>query len=531
MASGAQILDPQLPIRNVKQLIVANLKTVCRAEGLPPSGVKLTLQDRIIKLLVEIQEHARKHDIDKFNRLSNLIKNPNAIQPPMNSGYGQNSSASPLTSSHHSMANASGRLPGSGPPLPRQPQSSSRLTFKESPFYTILEPLTPILDCPAMPQNRHTVTSKLIFDVDVAHKLQNDMTLKAMVYCAAETGLPAYTKADVAFPHQVEIKVNLDEVKSNLRGLKNKPGSTRPADVTSLLRKRANYENSVVMTYALTQKKFSLVVNLVYQHPVEELVNRLKSGKNISKEQVVREMISKAQDADIVATSTVMSLKCPLSTLRMDLPCRSIEQAPTWTCPVCNKVIVFEALQVDQYVNEILKSTTRSVEQVIIEPDGKWSQNSQPASPPRPNGASLSNSDDDDLVEIREIKDTRVASLKNESTPAPTSSLRTPFSSSREHSAALAPPRSANGKRPIEQVIDLTFSDDDDDDDPPRPAKRQVGYKHDSSMTESRNDYHTSSDSSRTNGINFRIPKPSSLETPDSPDSPVFNYQGYDRII
>src|SRR5450432_2568591 len=32
----------------------------------------------------------------------------------------------------------------------------------------------------------------------------------------------------------------------------------------------------------------------------------------------------RAQDADIVATSTKMSLKCPLSTLRIDTPCRSI---------------------------------------------------------------------------------------------------------------------------------------------------------------------------------------------------------------
>jgi E3 SUMO-protein ligase PIAS1 len=34
--------------------------------------------------------------------------------------------------------------------------------------------------------------------------------------------------------HQVELKVNLDEVKANLRGLKNRPGTTQPADVTSL---------------------------------------------------------------------------------------------------------------------------------------------------------------------------------------------------------------------------------------------------------------------------------------------------------
>ncbi len=75
-----------------------------------------------------------------------------------------------------------------------------------------------------------------------------------MVFCAADSHHQPYSQSEVAFPHQVELKCNLDEVKANLRGLKNKPGSTRPADVTSLIRKRGGYQNAVQMTYALTQK-------------------------------------------------------------------------------------------------------------------------------------------------------------------------------------------------------------------------------------------------------------------------------------
>ena len=75
-----------------------------------------------------------------------------------------------------------------------------------------------------------------------------------MVYCAADNGLTQYSKCDITFPHQVELKANLDDVKANLRGLKNRPGSTRPADITSFVRKKSGYLNHVVMTYALTQK-------------------------------------------------------------------------------------------------------------------------------------------------------------------------------------------------------------------------------------------------------------------------------------
>ena len=75
-----------------------------------------------------------------------------------------------------------------------------------------------------------------------------------MVFCAADSMSSPFQRVDIAFPYQIEIRVNQDEVKANLRGLKNKPGSTRPADITAQLRKRAGYENHLQVTYALTTK-------------------------------------------------------------------------------------------------------------------------------------------------------------------------------------------------------------------------------------------------------------------------------------
>lgn len=74
-----------------------------------------------------------------------------------------------------------------------------------------------------------------------------------MIYCAADAMSP-FSHVDIEFPYQLEIKINQDEVKANLRGLKNKPGTTRPADVSSLIRPKAGYNNHMVVTYALTKK-------------------------------------------------------------------------------------------------------------------------------------------------------------------------------------------------------------------------------------------------------------------------------------
>ncbi len=103
-----------------------------------------------------------------------------------------------------------------------------------------------------MTQHRHTVKIILrVADHPILSRVPREDNLKVMVFCAGDI----HNKQDIAFPHQSEIKVNGGEVKANLRGLKNKPGSTRPVDITKELRLNLTaYNNTVEMTYALTQK-------------------------------------------------------------------------------------------------------------------------------------------------------------------------------------------------------------------------------------------------------------------------------------
>ena len=103
-----------------------------------------------------------------------------------------------------------------------------------------------------MTSHRHTVTVSVKAGDPALTELADDPTLRIMVFCAAD---PIVGKADIAFPHQSEVKVNGEDVKVSLRGLKNKPGSTRPVDITPRLRMRPpTFENTVEMTYALTNK-------------------------------------------------------------------------------------------------------------------------------------------------------------------------------------------------------------------------------------------------------------------------------------
>ncbi|KAI9741944.1 MAG: SUMO ligase siz1 [Cirrosporium novae-zelandiae] len=482
MASIGQPIDATTLVGKVKTLVNNDLKNVLRKESQAVSGAKAVLQQRVIKL---IEEYARVGNVEAFNRLKTAVYYPRGTPDPASNGHLPPTTFAPSSYSNNYTQTFT---MGGGPNYSTTTSSRTtqnyphgKLAFKDSPFHTILQPLSTVAECKVRESTRDSAELKITLTQSAANQLSNpNLNMRAMVYCAADGSVDAYGKFDVTFPQQVELRVNMDEVKANLRGLKNKPGSTRPADITNYIRKKAGYENTVLLTYALTQKRFFLLVNLVQLHPVEELVDKLKSGKSIPKEQVLREMIAKSRDADIETTSTVMSLKCPLSASRINVPCRSIvchhpqcfdavsylqlqEQAPTWLCPLCNKTAPFQTLHIDQYVDEILENTSPSTEQVTIEPNGRWSQGVKTESTPRP---SPNDGSDDDLVEIQDV---RVNTLKNEWTPSTSPLVRTPPYSSREQSISSAS-RSINGKRPASQIIDLTLSDDEED--PPRAIKR-----------------------------------------------------------
>ncbi|TKA31558.1 hypothetical protein B0A54_15691 [Friedmanniomyces endolithicus] len=330
--------------------------------------------------------------------------------------------------------------------------------------------------------------------------------MRLLMYCGAAQGMSPYSPVDIAFPNQMEVKVNEDEIKSNFKGLKNKSGSTKPADLTQKIRARANYPNHMTVTYALTSRRYAFVVHMVQYVSAATLTERIRTANIIPKDRVIAEMQRANADPDIEATSTRMSLKDPVSTIRITLPVRStvcthtqcfdgamfmqlVEQAPQWNCPVCNKTVTFQSLCVDKYFEDILNRTPKSVEKVDVEPDGKWKvireeEEQQSNGTTNKLRASYDDDFDDDLVEVPDLTYRPNNTLQREWQPPPATLLppfgalpyavHTPLPSSREQSFAqsVASSARAGSKRPSGAVIDLTVSDDDDP--PPRPAKRPM---------------------------------------------------------
>ncbi|KAF7189961.1 E3 SUMO-protein ligase pli1, partial [Pseudocercospora fuligena] len=477
MASGGHVMQQQRGSveARIKTLVNNDLKEICKAYNYQVSGTKAILQGRCTDILNNIVKRGDQTEFDIFNhRVGN---------------HGQ----APLRGS--------------------QPSSSATYShtndpFRSSPFYEGHEVVLPLNDLPEMPQNRHTVRSNVILTPDQVNRMKLDPSLKLLMYCG--TGISAYGYVDVAFPNQLEVKINGDDVRANFKGLKNKPGSTKPVDITDKIRKHGGYQNQLSITYALTQKRFSFAVYLVKYVPADALTERIKRGQHgggiITKQTVLNEMNKANADPDIAATSVRMSLKDPISTMRITLPVRSTscshnqcfdgsmfmalqEQAPQWSCPVCSKPVTFQSLCIDKYFEEILQQTPTSVEKVDIEPDGQWHMLKEEDSQPKGHSSRGKPApydddfDDDDIVEVSDptskSRPTNGVPVGNGSTPSLLSPLpgsgfaiNTPPLSSRGPSAApsTASAQQSN-KRPASAVIDLTLSDDEDE--PPRPAKRQ----------------------------------------------------------
>ena len=217
-------------------------------------------------------------------------------------------------------------------------------------------------------------------------------------------------------------------------------------------------------------------------------------------------------DDDIVFGQSRMSLKDPLSYMRLVRPVRSSkcshlqcfeakwwivgnEKHPQWLCPLCNRALRFDELIVDGFSLDILDVVPDKYDEVVIEADNAWhtedgaygsaswlAQNSKSAQPTRaptpteeaedrkPDQFRLSTSPDSKgkrkAIEILSSDDEEEEPLAKTNTglQPPTQPQARPLSASAAPSTSRQPSAQPAPPKPNNAVIDLTLSDSDDDD-------------------------------------------------------------------
>ncbi|KAI0651937.1 PINIT domain-containing protein [Trametes meyenii] len=549
-----ETLRHNLKSNKVEQLkqILTGFNEECRT-NLTKTGKKQDLIDKIIR---ELDDWRRKNSVELWVRAKTIMQRVRQTGffryyartngEPSYSAHNHTFAAPPPTVAYQT-APSSRTIPPYDPYAPPRPAvrapigtpssvpppapvAAPTIRFKYSPFFRVERLISPIVECPESTSSQDRRSQSLSFTMtnDILAKL-NSTTQKYQLrlYCTSSTFYsppgsfrnPITAPCPIEFPPTCEVRVNTVQLNVNLKGLKKKPGTAPPPDLGKSVRGIHNQSTRVEMIYVNSQqpttpKKYYLAVMLVEVTSVDQLIDRLRKGKYKPKAEILAAMQkSVADDDEIIAGHQKMSLKCPLSYMRIATPCRSstcvhpqcfdalswysvMEQTTTWMCPVCEKVLNVEDLIIDGYFDDILKHTPDDVEDVIVEADGQWHTEDNkygspewlaahprvaptvkptsstrrapsPAKPtangangkvaPRPSNAEIVilDSDEEDEDEGR---------VKRELSPS-ADSARLPHSSQTASMGGSQPPRS---QTQATDVIDLTL-ESDDEEPPQRP--------------------------------------------------------------
>lgn len=202
---------------------------------------------------------------------------------------------------------------------------------------------------------------------------------------------PKREAAPVEFPYTCDARINEHSLNVNLRGNKKHAGRVSPPNLNrnGHLSLQPGKLNRVELSYANAPSRYTMVIALCKITTAEQLTEQLKHRRYRSKEAVIDMMHKKSRDEDIETGASTLKLTCPLTYVRMAVPCRSNtcdhiqcfdassffsmnEQSPQWQCPVCSQDIKPEDLRMDGYVEDILRRVPPDLDAVLVESDGSW---------------------------------------------------------------------------------------------------------------------------------------------------------------
>ncbi|TPX45183.1 hypothetical protein SeLEV6574_g04022 [Synchytrium endobioticum] len=383
-----------IPILKLDQL-----KTLLRFLNVKTTGNKSHLVDRLSVYLDTHRTNLRRLE-DLRNEASRLLNAPRAPQPL----------ARPLQQQRPQPQGVP--IIRLNPPAPPPGASSSATPgglpirsmfdhhkFKISPYFEVIDRVAPpkIGDC------RHsTVPFRIdfILSADVISRLQSPVGQKVSDYLlylfVGPADLPSSSAADPStanipfeYPPSALVYCNMQLLQGKHIGYKKKANTAMPADITRLI--NLNSWNKVEIRHNAAEKRYLALVQLVKKVPISDIVAKIRVTKFVTKEQVLnsRKQEQSGDDDDVIATTDTVNLKDPVSRFRIGVPTRSIackhvqcfdaetyyrmnETLPTWTCPVCSRVLQQDEIICDGFFQDILDNTTESDDAVEVQPNGQW---------------------------------------------------------------------------------------------------------------------------------------------------------------
>ncbi|KAJ3032700.1 SUMO ligase siz1 [Rhizophlyctis rosea] len=361
----------------IYSLKVPGLKEVLKSFGLPISGLKKDLQTRLENHAVDARNSGNTTVLETLcNRCRNVLHPGSAASSP---------ATTPVRIRAVVGTTPQMRTPTSGGPtlgmlaaggiMPKSGGSTSyangwnnfdNVQFKPSPFYTFKERIAG----PKQFEARLGVGfSELQYELTAEQygrlHVEGLQVLFVVVSTAeANSGKPAA----VVYPPKASLHFGNMEVPRKFQGLKGKPWTATPADLTPFTKKAK--KNVVQIKFDVPSdkydgiKRYVMFVYIAKRIKTTDIVEEIKRTKFKTKEEVLKLRQQFDADDDIEATSEEVSLKDKATLCRIDTPARSthchhvqcfdlsiffslMETYPTFECTACNKQVPWESIFVD----------------------------------------------------------------------------------------------------------------------------------------------------------------------------------------
>ncbi|KAG5357364.1 E3 SUMO-protein ligase pli1 [Yarrowia sp. C11] len=374
------------------KMTVPMLKSVLKSLNLGTTGLKQVLQERLMYYVTQVA--SRDLFSQRVNSMHFLIKNelngksgapPPA--PPSYSYYSPPVHTQTVAAKVKTLPAVSDLVVSLPPPL----------TFSDSPFYMIKEPLLPGMILSMSAEQRATRMEFKLPDYYLKTvEEEAEQRKHGTVYPKYAVRLfgqilqpePSAKTTSCEFPIALQLKVNDKAVEANTRGMKNKRGTTVPPDVTDLIKPQRATQRLETYYSHCGEVRYGIWAYVVEAKAMTQVLNDIKT-RHIPREKPLQIIRSFYSDEDLVVDNIPLKLRCPVSFSRMETPVRSVfckhvqcfdgrsflqmqHQALQWRCPVCDDPMSYASLAVDDFMSEILSQAPESVDNVSLLKDGSY---------------------------------------------------------------------------------------------------------------------------------------------------------------
>ncbi|KAI5962805.1 hypothetical protein KGF57_001374 [Candida theae] len=373
-------------IREIKTLKVSQLRSLVRSLVLPNAGTRDVLLGKVALFFEDkwnVDEAAR---LAAIRNLIELIKNNGSI-PTYNDVYNY----------YRSRDRSRPGTPSSFPPAMHSrdsnPVRDHKINFIDNPFFRLVRKLhiSPQVCRPC--KRKGVLEINFVFD-EIEHKLlrREDSNMKIYLLCGRkmEEGLVSHD-VEIEWPIPHELYVNDEKMLNNYEGIRHKPGTAKPVDVTDFVLGPPKL-NKIRMTYEDDTDTYYVYLYFVILIPIEEVIEEIKEHPKISKRGTMDLIKKNADDSHlegIEIKDIMLTLKDPYTFTRIQTPIKTMEcdhlecfdlnffmiqqqSNPTWECPHCGNSLEVSDLAICEYFEDILNNVSMDVDYARITNDGQW---------------------------------------------------------------------------------------------------------------------------------------------------------------